>query len=76
MTESSDEFAVLCFCANGDAQTVQAELHPMTVAHDDSAIHQLIVNLRGVCHLGEEEVCIGRIDHLADGQQLEGFDHP
>ena len=75
MTEGGNEFAVLSLGANGDAETVLAELYAMAVTDNDALVHQIIVDLVGIGHLGEEEVGLGGIHFLADGQQSEGFNH-
>ena len=44
------------------------ELHAIAVAHDDAAIYQIVVDLGGIGHLGQEEVGIRRINLFADRQ--------
>ena len=75
LTEGCYQFSVFCLGTDGDAETVLAELYPMAVAHDDALIDQIVVDLRGIGHLGQEEVGVGRIDLLADRQEFEGFHH-
>ena len=75
LSESCYQFSVFCLRTDGDTQTVLTELYAMAVAHDDAFVHQIVVDLGGIGHLGEEEIGLGGIHLHADGQQLEGVDH-
>ena len=75
MTEGGDQFAVLCLGADGDAETVIAELNARAISDDDTTIDEIIVDAVSVGHLCQEEVGIGMIDLLADGEYGEGIHH-
>ena len=75
LSEGCYQFSVFCLCADGDAETVLAELHAMAVTHDDALVDQIVVDLDGIGHLSQEEVSISREYLFADGLQFEGVDH-
>lgn len=45
LAEGGDEFAVLRLGSDGYAEAVLAELHSVAVAHDDAAVHQIVVTV-------------------------------
>lgn len=67
LSESSEQFVVLRFVSNGDAQTVLTKLNTVAVANDNTAVNKVVINLLGIGNLHEEEVRIGGIDLLGDG---------
>ena len=75
MTEGGDKFAVLCLGTDGDAEAVVAELDARAISDDDAAIDEIVVDAVGIGHLCQEEVGIGMIDLLADGEHGEGIHH-
>ena len=75
LTQGGNQLAVFGLGADGDAQAVLTELHAVAVANDDALIHQIVVDLVGIGHLGQEEVGIRRINLLADREYAEGLHH-
>ena len=63
LTESSQQFVVFCTGSYGDAKTVVTKLYATAVAHDDTFVHQIVINLLGIGHASQEEVGI-RLENL------------
>ena len=68
LTHGTDELVILGSRADGDAQTVFAQLHATAVAHNDTLIHQIVIDALGIVDTHQEEVGIGGINSLAIGQ--------
>ena len=52
-----------------------AKLHIVAIAHYDATVDEVSVDVGSIAHLGEEEIGIGRINLLADGQLAERHYH-
>jgi len=72
LPKGGQQLVVFALGAYRDAQTVVAELHACTVADNDALVNQVVVDGLGIGHPCQEEVGVGGIDVLADGEQLEG----
>ena len=75
LTEGTYQLAVLIAGADGDAQTVVAELHTSAVAYDDALTDQVVVDALGIRDLCQKEIGIGGIYLVADRQLAEGLHH-
>ena len=71
LSQSTEQFVVLGAIADGDAQTVVAELDARAVADNNAFVDQVVIDGLRVGHLCQEEIGIGLIHLFADGQFLE-----